>query len=57
LIATAEKFSDNVYDYFIKLSDKRRSYPVCRDPQRPVLGYKYVPFKKKYTIVFAGQTH
>ena len=52
MIATAEKFTDNVYDYFIKLADKRRSYAVCRDPQRSVLGYKCVAQKKKYTIVF-----
>ena len=52
LIATAERFADNVYDYFIELADKRRSSAVCHDPQRSVLGYKCVPYKKKYTIVF-----
>jgi hypothetical protein len=52
LVSTAEKFADNVYDYFIKLSDKRRYYAVCRDPKRAALGYKCIPYKKKYTIVF-----
>jgi hypothetical protein len=52
LIATAEKFSDNVYDSFIKLADDRRSYAVCREPSRQALGYKCVTYKKKYTIVF-----
>lgn len=30
LVATAEKFADNVYDFFIKLSDPRRSHATCR---------------------------
>ena len=52
LISTAEKFSDDVYDYFLKLSDTKRSYANCREPGRAALGYKCVTFKKKYTIVF-----
>jgi plasmid stabilization system protein ParE len=52
LLATAEKFADDIYDYFIKLADTRKSYPVCKEPARRVLGYKCVPYKKKYTIVF-----
>lgn len=52
LVATAEKFADNVYDYFTKLADEKKSYPVCREPNRESLGYKCVPYKKKYTIVF-----
>jgi hypothetical protein len=52
LIVTAEKFTDNLYDYFVKLADERKSYAVCRDPERADLGYKCVPYKKKYTIVF-----
>lgn len=38
----AEKFTDNVYDYFIKLADKKRSFAFCRDPERASLGYKCV---------------
>jgi hypothetical protein len=34
MIATADKFTDSVYDYFIKLADAKRSYALCRDPQR-----------------------
>ena len=49
---TAEKFSDNVYNYLIKLADTRKSYPICREPDRAAAGYKCVPYKKKYTIVF-----
>ena len=52
LIATAENFADGVYDFFIKLSDSRRNHAICRDPERAVLGYKCIPYKKKYTIVF-----
>ena len=52
LVATAEKFADNVYDFFIKLSDPRRSHATCREPGRALLGYRCVPYKKKYTVVF-----
>jgi hypothetical protein len=52
LIATAEKFTDNVYDYFIKMANPVKSYMVCRESKRAALGYKCVPYKKKYTIVF-----
>ena len=52
LLVTAEKFADDAYDYFIKLADKRKSHPVCKEPGRAALGYKCVPYKKKYTIVF-----
>ena len=52
LIATAEKFADDVYDFFIKLSDSRRNHSICRDPERALLGYKCISYKRKYTIVF-----
>jgi plasmid stabilization system protein ParE len=52
LIRTAEKFTDDVYDFFIKIADNRKRYPVCRDPQRAILDYKCVSYKKKYIVVF-----
>ena len=52
MLATAEKFADEVYDYFLKLADNRKSYATCREPARAALGYKCFPYKKKYTIVF-----
>ena len=52
LIATAESFADGVYDFFIKLSDSRRSHTICREPERAFLGYKCISYKKKYTVVF-----
>ena len=51
MIATADKFTDDVYDAFLKLADERKSYPVCREPERAVFGYKCIPYKKKYTVV------
>lgn len=51
MLATAEKFSDSVYDFIERLSDARKSYAVCREPSRAALGYKCVIYKKKYTIV------
>lgn len=52
LIATADKFADDVYDFFIKIANKLKSHPICRDPNRARLGYKCISYKKKYTIVF-----
>ncbi|MEO8819555.1 MAG: hypothetical protein ABI267_04190 [Ginsengibacter sp.] len=52
LIETANKFTDDAYDFFIEISDKIKSYSICRDPGRAILGYKCISFKKKYTIVF-----
>ena len=52
MLATAEKFSDDVYDFFIQLSDTRKSYSFCREPSRKLLGYKCIAYKKKYTIAF-----
>ncbi|MBS1934393.1 MAG: hypothetical protein JST96_10375 [Bacteroidetes bacterium] len=52
LIATADKFADAVYDFFLTLSDTRKSYTVCKEPERAALGYKCITFKKKYTVVF-----
>lgn len=51
MTATAEKFADEVYDYFIQLADVRKSYAVCRDTTRAALGFKCVSYKRKYTIV------
>lgn len=52
MVATAEKFADNVYDFFLKLSDSRIQYAPCRDTERAIIGYKCIPYKRKYTVVF-----
>jgi len=41
LIAAAEKFNDEVYDFINNLGDSRKSYRICREPQRNLMGYKY----------------
>ncbi len=53
LVATAEKFSDNAYDFIEKLANPIvATYPLCRDEMRKSLGLKYRIFRKKYTVVF-----
>jgi len=52
LLATAEKFTDDAYDFIAKLADNRKGHRDCREPERNLMGYKCVPYKKKYTIVF-----
>ena len=51
MLATAEKFADDVYDYFLQLADNRKSYAIWGEPARAALGYKCIPYKKKYTVV------
>ncbi|MBN9351072.1 MAG: hypothetical protein J0H55_10335 [Chitinophagaceae bacterium] len=52
MVATAEKFTDDIYDYFISLTDNLHSHRFCRDPKRSAAGYKCITYKRKYTIVF-----
>jgi len=57
LVTTANKFSDDVYDFFIGIADDHVSHSICRDPYRAILGYKCISFKKKYTVVFIESEH
>jgi hypothetical protein len=52
MVKTAEKFSDDAYDFLFALSKSIKSYPTCKEPIRATLGYKCIPYKKKFTIVF-----
>jgi len=52
MVATADRFIDSVYDFFLNIADETKSYAVCKEPVRASAGFKCVPFKKKYTIVF-----
>ena len=52
LLATAERFTDAVYDFFVKLADSRKNHAICREPGRALVGYKCISYKKKYTVVF-----
>jgi hypothetical protein len=54
LLATAERFTDEAYDFMAKLGDSMKSYRNCREPIREALGFKCIPYKKKYTIVFVN---
>ena len=37
LLATAEKFTDDAYDFIEKLGDSRKGYRPCREPIRDAL--------------------
>ena len=52
LVATAEKFSDDAYDFISQLADDRVTHSLCKEPLRNLMGQKCKTFKKKYTIVF-----
>jgi len=52
LLATAERFTDDAYNFIAKLGDSRKGYRACKEPVREALGFKCIPYKKKYTIVF-----
>ncbi len=52
LPAAAEKFADDVYNFIEKLGDNRKRYRTCREPQRILMGYKCLTYRKKYVIVF-----
>jgi len=52
MVATAEKFTDAAYDFFIKLSNEKKSYSTCREPATASFGYNCFPYKRKYTVVF-----
>lgn len=32
LLATAEKFTDDAYDFITKISDRRKGYRICQEP-------------------------
>ena len=51
MLAAADKFSDDVYDFFERISDDKRSFAVCREPKRAAMGYKCLNFRKKYKVV------
>jgi hypothetical protein len=52
MVKTAEKFANEVYDFLDKLAIATRTYSSCRDPDRSLLGFKCISYKRKYTIVF-----
>ncbi|HWB63677.1 MAG TPA: hypothetical protein VG603_09225 [Chitinophagales bacterium] len=52
LLATAENFSDEAYNFLESLADERRTFMLCRNEERNMLGLKCVNYKKKFTVVF-----
>jgi hypothetical protein len=51
-LATAEKFTDDAYDFIEKPGDSRKGYRTCKEPIRDAPEFKCIPYKKKYTVVF-----
>ncbi len=51
LISTADKYVDSIYDFFDSMADDRKSYSICRDNQRSLLGYKCISLKKIYGCI------
>ena len=52
LVATADKFSDDAYDFISALGDDMVRHSFCKEPLRNLLGQKCKAFRKKYTVVF-----
>ncbi len=55
MLATAEKFSDDVHNFFESLADDRKSYGFCRDKKRMELGLKCVNYLKS-TLLYLSKT-
>ena len=56
-VATAEKFSDDTYDFINHLATDIVVHSLCKEPVRNLLGQKCKTFKKKYTVVFFESDH
>jgi hypothetical protein len=52
MVNTVEKYSDAIYDFFLTLANPKKIFATCKESVRASLGYKCVPYKKKYTVVF-----
>jgi plasmid stabilization system protein ParE len=52
---TAKKFVDNVFIFFDKLADERIEHKPCIYRNWKDLGYRCVPYKKKYIIAYLTQ--
>jgi hypothetical protein len=49
---TAKKFVDEAFTFFEKLSDDQIEYMQCRNLVWKRLGYRCIPYKKKYVVAF-----
>ena len=52
---TAKKFTDDTFLFFEKLSDERIIHKSCSYMRWETLGYRCVPFKKKYIVAYLSQ--
>jgi len=52
MVTTAEKFSDDAYDFIEEFSNPMIKHSKCRDELRNALGLKCRIFRKKFTVVF-----
>ena len=52
---TAKKFVNDAFVFFSDLSDERIEHKPCSYRQWKDLGYRCVPYKKKYIVAYLSQ--
>lgn len=52
---TAKRFVTEAFDFFSKLADDRIEHKPCTYRNWQSLGYRCVPYKKKYIIAYISQ--
>ena len=52
---TAKKFVDDAFLFFDKLSDERIEHKPCSYNKWKNLGYRCVPYKRKYIVAYLSQ--
>lgn len=52
LPTTAKKFTDDVFDYFEKLSYDVAEYRLCTNKKWKGLGYRCANYKQKFVVAF-----
>ena len=52
---TAKKFVIDAFDFFERLSDERIEHKSCTYEKWRALGYRCVPYKKKYLVAYLSQ--
>ena len=53
---TAKKIVDEAFLFFDKLSDQRTEHKPCHYFRWKDLGYRCVPYKKKYIVAYLSQS-
>ena len=52
---TSKKFVKDAFNFFKKLSDERVEHKPCAYARWKTLGYRCVPYKKKYIVAYLSQ--